>query len=141
MSQCEEGVKVLSRIIFYLLLEKLVSRLRTPRSRTAARWKKLLTGNYVIIQVYFTSHNISTYISERARGWKNANRGHRLRARARAKSCLSRGKVRAFYFASILVEANFQKMAPPRSFQFIRENKLSFPRVGPRWYIYKMIHK
>lgn len=86
MSQCEEGVKVLSRIIFYLLLEKLVSRLRTPRSRTAARWKKLLTGNYVIIQVYFTSHNISTYISERARGWKNANRGHRLRARARARN-------------------------------------------------------
>lgn len=141
MSQCEEGVKVLSRIIFYLLLEKLVSRLRTPRSRTAARWKKLLTGNYVIIQVYFTSHNISTYISQRARGWKNANRGHRLRVRAREIVSFLSKTVCTFYFVSTLIEVNFEKMASPRSFQFIRENKLSFPRVGPCWYIYKMIHK
>lgn len=88
MSQCEEGVKVLSRIIFYLLLGKLVSRLRTPRSRTAARWKKLLTGNYVIIQVYFTSHNISVriYLGVRAVGKMRTGDTGCVCARARVRN-------------------------------------------------------
>lgn len=101
-NQCEEGVKVLSRIIFYLLLEKLVSRLRTPRSRTAARWKKLLTGNYVIIQVYFTSHNISTYIYLSMDAVGKMRTGDTGCVCARAKSCLSCRKLRVrFYFVSI----------------------------------------
>ena len=105
MSQCEEGVKVLSRIIFYLLLGKLVSRLRTPRSRTAARWKKLLTGNYVIIQVYFTSHNISVriYLGVRAVGKMRTGDTGCVCARAcEIVSFSSKTVSRAFYFVSII---------------------------------------
>ena len=128
MSQCEEGVKVLSRIIFYLLLEKLVSRLRTPRSRTAARWKKLLTGNYVIIQVYFTSHNISTYISERARGWKNANRGHRLRARARAREIVSFSwKSACVLFRFDTRRSEFSENGPATVFPIYSRKQTIFP--------------
>ena len=105
VSQCEEGVKVLSRIIFYLLLGKLVSRLRTPRSRTAARWKKLLTGNYVIIQVYFTSHNISVriYLGVRAVGKMRTGDTGCVCARAcEIVSFSSKTVSRAFYFVSII---------------------------------------
>lgn len=147
MSQCEEGVKVLSRIIFYLLLGKLVSRLRTPRSRTAARWKKLLTGNYVIIQVYFTSHNISVriYLGVRAVGKMRTGDTGCVCARARAKSCLSRRKpclarfisFRLFVWSSSEFRENRHRK--PLSNLFAKTNYL----FREFWFscVYKMIHK
>lgn len=141
VNQREEGVKVLSRIIFYLLLEKLVS--RTPRSRTAARWKKLLTGNYVIIQVYFTSHNISTYIY--LTRLEKCEPGTPVAcARAREIVSLSCRKVQVFdfiyKFRFIRRSEYLEKIRHATLFPiYSRKQTIFSERVGP--YIYKMIHK
>lgn len=87
VSQCEEGVKVLSRIIFYLLLGEAGitatdTAIQNRGTLEKTSYRKLC--NYP--GILYVSQYICAYISRRARGWKNANRGHRLRVRARVRN-------------------------------------------------------
>lgn len=148
VSQCEEGVKVLSRIIFYLLLGEAGitatdTAIQNRGTLEKTSYRKLC--NYP--GILYVSQYICAYISRRARGWKNANRGHRLRVRARAceivsfsskKLCLARFiSFRLFVWSSSEFRENRHRK--PLSNLFAKTNYL----FREFWFscVYKMIHK
>lgn len=113
ITTCTDERKVLKSSAGNLLFTSRMVGITATDTTIQNRWKKCLAGNYVISWVYLTSGD--TRHCARG-GWKNCNRGHRLRVHG-AQLCLCCRKTACTVY---LV----------RFARWTDENKPSFPRVG-----------